>query len=53
MAFFVAAKIDQHDKKIPLVSDVLEKLKIDCTKEEFFHFERMIFWKVLRGNALI
>jgi hypothetical protein len=53
MAFFVAAKIDQHDKKIPYINDVLDKLKIECSKEEFLHFERMIFWKILRGNALI
>lgn len=53
MAFFVAAKVDQQDKNIPYINDVLDKLKIECTKEEFLHFERMIFWKVLRGNALI
>ena len=31
----------------------MAKLNMDCTKEEFLHFERMVFWKVLRGNAMI
>ncbi len=53
VAFYVAAKVDQNDSKVPYIEDVLSKLNMDSSKEEFLHFERMIFWKVLRGNALI
>ncbi len=47
VAFYLAAKVDQNDSKVPYIEDVLVKLKMDCTKEEFLHFERMVFWKVL------
>lgn len=53
VAYFLAVKVDQNDVKIPYIDDVLVKLKLESTKEEFLHFERMVFWKVLRGNAMI
>lgn len=53
VAFYIAAKVNEHDKKIPFTEDILEKLGMNCSKEEFYHFEKMIFWKVLKGNALL
>ena len=32
---------------------MLKKLNSTCTKEEFLHFERAIFLKILKGNAYI
>ena len=53
VAYFLAVKVDQKDSKIPYIDDVLVKMNFDCSKEEFLYFERMVFWKVLRGNAMI
>ena len=53
MAFYLSAKFDQKDNRVPFIGDMLKKLNTNCTKEEFLYFERAIFLKVLGGNAFV